>query len=334
VAVPLDTVESRLALGKSEMGALFFNTLEVNDSASYWFTRLLNDHPGSVHVPRALYTLAQIARQDSQQGVADSLYQVLADRYGKTEFGGTARKFLGYSDSTDSTDGSEDLYRSGEQALEGGDPSGAVKHFGDVVRLFPKSPFAAKAEYATGWIYEQILVAPESALAHYRLVADHFSTTPYALTVRPKLEAVDQFHREKAAQEQAARDSLSRLEAARKVDSTAAKSASPSAPGDTTGVLPTEEKSDTTGREITPPPPESPPDTTGNQNLVLPPEVQPDTTGNQNQFLPPEIQPDSSGNQSMEPPPEVQPDTTGNGGGDPPPPPESHASQSQESFLP
>jgi TolA-binding protein len=290
VAIPLDTVESRLALGESELGALFFNALEVNDSSAYWFHRLLNDHPASPYVPRALYTLAQIARQDSLPAVADSLYTVLAERYATTEFGGTARKFLGYADLQDSSDGSDDLYRAAAELLERGKPEEAATSFSDLVRRHPASPLAGKAEYAAGWIYEQIIAVPESALVHYRAVAERYPSTPYALSVRPKLDAFDQHVREQAAAAKAVSDSIAR-ESARLADTTAVV--------DTSRVTP---------QPVTPP--EPPPDIKiepADSTMVpeLPPEVVPDTTGTEGVDTPP-------------PGPDEKEE-----GGDPPPPEQS-----------
>jgi TolA-binding protein len=287
VPIPLDTVQARLALGKSELGALFFNTMEVNDSASYWFTRLLADHPGSVYVPRALYTLAQIARQDSQPDVADSLYRILAEQYGKTEFGGSARKLLGYNIPPDSSDGSEELYRSAEQALESGQPTVAVNHLNSIISGHPGSPWAPKADYAAGWIYEQILAVPESAEAHYRSVGERFPGTPYAAAVRPKLDAIDQYNRAKAAEEQARNDSLTR--------------ATPPPKSDTTAIVP-------------PPPDDTVHDSTG----IPPPGMTPDEENSGiKEEPPPEVQPDSNGNENAEPPP---PDPGELEQGNPPPP--------------
>jgi hypothetical protein len=287
VAIPLDTVNARLALAENELGALFFNTLEVNDSAAYWFTRLLTEYPGSPYVPRALYIMAQIARQDSQPAVADSLYRVLADSFATTEFGGAARKFLGYEHTADSSDVMEGLYRTAEETLEAGRPAEAVEQFKALAASHPSSNVAAKAEYASGWIYEQILAMPESAEVYYRRVAEHFTGSPYALAAKPKIDAVDQYKREQAALEKARTDSLARAEAP---------------------------KSDTTSAQA-PPPSVIPPDSTEATPPTVVPEEKP---GEIRDELPPEVVPDTAGTGVEEPPPDP-----GEQGEPAPPPPEN-----------
>ncbi len=63
--LPLDSVLTRLAIAKSELASLFYTSIGRTDSALFWYHRIVQDHPLSPLVPRALFTIAQIYSQDS-----------------------------------------------------------------------------------------------------------------------------------------------------------------------------------------------------------------------------------------------------------------------------
>lgn len=260
VAIPLDTVMTRLAAGVSEMGALFFNVLERNDSSSAWFTRLLEQHPDSRHVPRALYTLAQIAAQDSQPALADSLYRVLAHRYPGDEFGVTAARLLGHASPEDTVDAAAERYAEAERTLEEGNHRSAIRKLVSIMTDFPDSPQAPKAQYAIGWIYESVAVQPDSALASYRAVAERFPTSPYAAVVKPRLDAIDQHLRKLEEDRKAAADSIRQQQISDSLKQV--ETAPPEAPegGQTVQPEPQPGPADTSGvREAVKPDPEETP---------------------------------------------------------------------------
>jgi len=70
--------------------------------------------------------------------------------------------------------------------------------------MYPKSSFAPKALYASGWIYENNLDMPDSAAAIYDSVVTKFPATAYANAIKAKL----QVYKDEKKKEQAARDSV------------------------------------------------------------------------------------------------------------------------------
>ncbi len=193
ITIPLDTVEARLALNKTELAALFYTDMEVPDSATHWYMKLLTDHPESRFVPRALYALAQIFDLDSTraQSTVDSLYREIVVRFPSSEFAEPARRALGLPEQTKEVDEVALLYSQGEKLMESGENKKAISIFSSIVRGHADSPLASKAQYAIGWIYENALPQPDSAISNYQHLVTLFPSSQYALLVRPKLDAVD-----------------------------------------------------------------------------------------------------------------------------------------------
>lgn len=197
ITVPLDTVEARIAFHKSELAALFYDALQVRDSAEHWFHRLLSEHPSSVFVPRSLYTLAQLYTQDSviNTGMVDSLYRVIVENFPESEFADPARKALGLPPVASKREEGEVMYFRAEESLLHGQWQSAITVLSGLLVQHPESPYAPKARYAIGWIYEQQPGFPDSAIAHYRRLVESYPSTEFAARVKPMLALIDQERR-------------------------------------------------------------------------------------------------------------------------------------------
>jgi len=186
----LDSLNARLAYNLVELAGLFYSTIGAVDSAKFWYNELLERIPGNAYVPRALFTLAQIDRADSTTTgtVADSLYHVLASDYPGSEFGREATRILGGT-VVQKTDPAERKYSSAVGLIEKGMGSAAIDSLKLIVREFPESPLASKAQYAVGWVYEELQGRSDSALQNYRKLIDLYPSSEYARAVRVRMPA-------------------------------------------------------------------------------------------------------------------------------------------------
>lgn len=193
--VPIDTIKARLADAMNELAALWYTGFGITDSAFFWYNRLLVEFPASPHTPRALYTTAQMyAGQDSLSNKArvDSLYRLIVDRYPRSEFAVAARRLLRLPAAAAAVDSAETAYRRAERLLLSGSYGEAIDSMRILSAVYPASPYASRAEYAAGWMYEQKLNMPDSAIAAYRRLSVRFPSSSFAALVKPKLDAVDQ----------------------------------------------------------------------------------------------------------------------------------------------
>jgi TolA-binding protein len=191
--LPLDSVDARLAYNMNELATLFYTSIGRIDSARIWYSRVVTRFPKSTVVPRALFSLAQIFREDTtvSRDFSDSLYREIVRQFPRSEFAVAAGRILGMPVTPPDTDRAEILYAQGEQALEKKDYAAAIRTFHSVVENHPKSPLASKAQYAIGWIYEQEMSLPDSAIASYQKLVKLFPSSAYAARVQPLLAEVE-----------------------------------------------------------------------------------------------------------------------------------------------
>jgi tetratricopeptide (TPR) repeat protein len=251
-ALTLDSVNVRLANTKNELASLFYLTMNIPDSAAYWYRTLISDHPQSPVIPRAMFSLAEIMGHDTLASTqpADSIYHAIIDRYPHSEYAAEARRILGLAPIVSATDTAGVLLRDAEQKYLAGDYAGAIAGYRTVVDAHPTSTYAPRAQYAVGWLYEEYTTEVDSAIENYRRLMSQYPTDPLAYRIQPRLFEVDQYRkaiadsiaaveREKAAA--AARDSIAAL----MKDSVAV------APADSAATVPPEDQlppaADTTG---------------------------------------------------------------------------------------
>ena len=200
--ITVDSANARRETAVNELAGLFFVAIGIPDSAEYWYTRIVQDYPSGRYVPRALYTLAQIyAGRDSvaSKPAVDSLYREIVRRFPRSDFAPEARRILGLPPAVLTEDGAEKAYRRAEHLMIGGDSAGAVEDFKDLARQYPGSPLASRALFAAGWIYENRLFNPDSAIASYTKLMTLYPASPYAVRVVPKITEVNLKRKQSAA---------------------------------------------------------------------------------------------------------------------------------------
>ncbi len=245
-----DTLNARLAFAINELASLFYAGLSLPDSAVAWFDTLLTRYPGSPNTPRAWYVIAQVtSARDSigGAGVADSLYRCIIRDYPQSMFASAARKILGLPTVAAVVDSAELGYHQGEELLLKGDYQIAIDTLRAVSRGYPRSPYASRAQFAVGWLYEEKLQQGDSALAAYRRLIKEYPSSPYAAIVRPKVDAADQEIRnaeQKAADEakqKAAEEAKQKAAGEAKAgpgEGTQAKGVAPGKPGEPSNFPP------------------------------------------------------------------------------------------------
>jgi outer membrane protein assembly factor BamD (BamD/ComL family) len=188
----VDSLDLRIANTRVDLAILFYTGMNRPDSAAYWYHRFLHDSPNHPAVPRALYTLAQIASQDSshKSGTADSLYREIVTRFPSSDFADEARKVLGLPEVKRSKGEAEEQYGRAADLIKSGNYAEAVKTLRKITTSFPSSPMAPRAQYAIGWLYENQINSPDSAIANYQLLVSKFPASSYVPLVQPKLMEV------------------------------------------------------------------------------------------------------------------------------------------------
>jgi tetratricopeptide (TPR) repeat protein len=176
------------------LGDIFYSEVAEPDSAFYWYNRsLLWDYKNS-RSPRILYILAELSRTNPEKKfpVPEEYYSRLDHDFPESIYAEEARRFLNKATSVMKTDTASEYYAQSEKQIDAKQYEKAIETLRFIIRSFPKSPIAAKSEYAIGWIMENRLAQLESAIAQYKRVVKNYAGTAYALAASRRFAEVIQ----------------------------------------------------------------------------------------------------------------------------------------------
>ncbi|NOX19061.1 MAG: tetratricopeptide repeat protein, partial [Chlorobi bacterium] len=185
--IEADSAKTLLAKTYYELGNLFFGDLNVKDSSFYYYTKSLEIAPNSPTKPRVLFALGSYYFSINDSLKADSLFQLVYDDYPEDEIAIAAAKKLGRVAYQTAADPAEDIYLKAENYMDSQEYEKAISVLREIYSDYPKSPFAPKALFATGYIYENYLEIPDSAAAVYDSLSAKFKRSEYTLAISAKL---------------------------------------------------------------------------------------------------------------------------------------------------
>lgn len=184
-----DSVKALTAARYFAVGRVF-EKIGKPDSALRYFYRAADSCPQSAPSrAQFLYSIHRMVK-DSMPEVADSLMEIMATTYGKTEYGKEARAKLGFTELAE-IDTAGDYYNSGSRFRLTGNDTLAIRQFKKVYQQFPQSKYAARSLYAVGWIFERKLFLLDSAIFYYKKLLADYPMSDYSLEVAPSLSAYD-----------------------------------------------------------------------------------------------------------------------------------------------
>jgi tetratricopeptide (TPR) repeat protein len=178
-----DSLHLLKSIAAQELGDIFYSEVVEPDSAFYWYNQSLLWNYNFSRSPRILYILAELSRMNPEKKfpAPEEYYSRLDHDFTESIYAEEARRFLRKTSSTVKTDTASEYYAQSEKQLDAKQYEKAIGTLRFIIQSFPKSPFAAKSEYAIGWIMENSLAQPDSAMAHYRRIVKDYKGTMYAL---------------------------------------------------------------------------------------------------------------------------------------------------------
>jgi tetratricopeptide (TPR) repeat protein len=178
-----DSLRTMKSIAAQELGDIFYSEIVEPDSAFYWYNQALSWNYHHSRSPRILYILAELSRINPEKKFPspEEHYRRLDQEFPESMYAEEARRFLRKGNSAVKIDTASELYIQSEQQVDDKQYERAIGTLRTIIHSFPKSPFAAKSEYAIGWIMENYLAQPDSAIAQYKQVIKKFKGTTYAL---------------------------------------------------------------------------------------------------------------------------------------------------------
>ena len=182
---PLPSAESLRILksiAAQELGDIFYSEVVEPDSAFYWYNQSLLWNYDRSRSPRILYILAELSRTNPEKKfpAPAEYHSRLTNDFPESVYAEEARRFLQKAISTVKIDTAAEYYSQSEKQIDEKQYKKAIETLRFIIQSFPKSPIAAKSEYAIGWIMEHRLAQPDSALIQYKHVMESYAGTKYA----------------------------------------------------------------------------------------------------------------------------------------------------------
>ena len=185
--ISADSINSIISKDEYELAGLFFTEFDRPDSAFYYYNWILNNHPNCPYIGRTLYALGVYYLTINQKEKADSLFEIVYDKYKNESIVNAAADKLNKPLIDLKYNPAEKQYLQAENILNENKYYEALSVFKDIYNNYPKSSFAPKALYAQGWIMENKLMKPDSAAIIYDSLTTKFAGTEYAKSVLPEL---------------------------------------------------------------------------------------------------------------------------------------------------
>lgn len=187
--IPADSISQLIVKSEFDMAGLFFNEIKYPDSAKYYYNDILLNFPNTLYTGRTLYALATYFQSVNQDSTADSLYNIIYEKYKGESLGNAAAVILKKETTDLYYDPAKMLYVDAERKMNNDSLEQSLTEMYDIFNKYPESPHAPKALFAAGWILENKLKLNDSAAVVYDSVLAKFPSSEYANVVRPKVAA-------------------------------------------------------------------------------------------------------------------------------------------------
>jgi len=203
-----DSLKTLLAKYQLDFGNLFLSEFSLPDSAYKYYLSNLNNYPNTSYYPNTLFALGSYYLTVDKEQTADSLFTIVYDNYKNESIVNAAAANLGKPLIDLDYDPALEKYTEAEDLIFKREYSAALYQLEKIPKEYPKSDFAPKAMFASGWIEENELNNPGAAVEYYDTLIARYPASEYVRIVAPK---VSFYKQEKRREELAIQDSLNQF---------------------------------------------------------------------------------------------------------------------------
>ena len=193
--ITIDSLQHNFVSTEFELGNILFTEFNLPDSAYRYYDDIVTNHPKSKYEARALYALGSYFLVENDTVKADSLFNIIYNNYKNENIVNAAANKLNKPFINLNYDSVETLYSAAEKQLDSSKFDSSLINFYAIFKNHPKSVYAAKALYASGWVLENKLNLVDSAAVVYDTLAAEYPASVYSKAIMPKLS----FYKEQKA---------------------------------------------------------------------------------------------------------------------------------------
>ncbi len=202
---PLDTLKEEIARDEFSVGNLLFTEFNMTDSAYSYYMNILDNYPDTKLKANVLFAVGSYYLVKNDTVKADSIFNIIYDKYKNEPIVNAAADKLNKPLINFNYDPAAHLYADAEKLLDDKKYDTSIVKMYNIYKTHPKSPYAAKALYATGWILSNKLNLLDSAATVYDTLSNRYPESVYTHAVSNELIA---YREEKKLEKQNLLDSL------------------------------------------------------------------------------------------------------------------------------
>ncbi len=153
---------------KFELSELFLYDLHKPDSAENYLNEAFDGTDNPEFKAKILYTKASLYRNENKNEKADEVLKSIIAQYPLSSFANQSRKLLNLPEiDLEVPDASDSLYKYGESKFVNNEYPTALEAFKSICENDTASKYFLRSAYAAGWIFENVLIKPDSAVKYY-----------------------------------------------------------------------------------------------------------------------------------------------------------------------
>ncbi len=190
--ITTDSLKTLLAKNRLELGNLFFTEMNVPDSAKKLYEEITEKFSDTRYYADALLALGSYYQTINENAKADSLFRIIYENYKDRPIANAAANKLGLPLIDLNYDPAAELYVEAESEMKNGNFELSSRKFYEIYKKHPQSQYASKGLYAAGFILENDLRLPDSAVAVYDTLITKYPSSPYVKNVAMKVTTYKQ----------------------------------------------------------------------------------------------------------------------------------------------
>jgi tetratricopeptide (TPR) repeat protein len=182
------------ARAKFELAELFLYELKNNDSTEFYLQDAYNQSNDYDFKAKVLFTLAEFYRSTGNLNKSEELHREVIERYPLSEIHSASKRILNIQvEKSVVKDIADSLYNIAQLNFSNDNYLYALKDFVQIVKTYPQSAYVEKSLYAIGWIYENVIMNPDSAVYYYSLIINNFPKSEFTPLISEKINVYNSY---------------------------------------------------------------------------------------------------------------------------------------------
>lgn len=191
-SISADSILAIRSQNHFELANLLFSEFDDPDSAFYYYDLSLKEDPENQNEAQTYYAMGNYYLIKENKPKADSMFTLVYDKFQFDPIRNEAAKQIGKPLYDFDKDPVEEEYALVEDVFNAKKYNKAIAGLFDIYKKHPNSIYASKSLYTIGYILENELDNPDSAVSIYNLLQEQYRTSEYAKAIQIKLTGYKQ----------------------------------------------------------------------------------------------------------------------------------------------